>query len=518
MKKIFFVSCLYANMVFSQDKSLLKLTPEIAAAKIKSGNYEAALSDYLKLLSTDIKNVSYNYNVGVCYLNTNFNKAKAIPYLEIAARSQAIDKNVKYLLGRAYQFANRFDDAINVFVKFKEEGKGSISNLTDVDLQVQHCLNAKELLKYPVDVDFQNIGDNINSDFDDYNLSINAEENLIIYNSKRFENGGDNIDNKKFRNIIYKSKAIDGIFLKSTILDFPGVTDTIDFEAIGLSATGEKLVLHKPGVNGGIYISKVEKGNVFSKPEKLDFRVNSQGDEIAASISSDGNTLFFSSNRKGGFGGKDIYYTKKTIDGKWSVPVNAGSSINTIYDEDYPNLSPDNGTLYFSSKGHSSIGGYDIFRSSISDADKKFSTPKNIGFPINTSDDDINFKISKNGKSGYIASSRNTSRPNLDIFKIIFNEVESDYSVVIGELYTKDNIPVNYSESFISIRDNVTNELINNYVPNPSSGRFVIILPPGKYQLNIETKGFQNITKVIEVFDKSSYQSEITLALKLVKE
>ena len=227
--------------------------------------------------------------------------------------------------------------------------------------------------------------------------------------------------------------------------------------------------------------------------------------------------MFFASNRRGGFGGTDIYVCKKIGPNKWSEPLNAGADLNTIYDEDFPNCSPDGKTLYFSSKGHTSMGGYDIFKSTMDEEYKLFSKPKNIGYPINTTDDDMNFRISKNGKYGYIASSNAGGQGDFDIYRVTFNDVESDYSVVIGEFKLKETEHLNFSDIFISITDNINKELIGNYIPNPSNGRFVIILPPGKYQMNVEIPGYNTISKMIEIFDKSSYQAEINMILEPTK-
>jgi hypothetical protein len=129
----------------------------------------------------------------------------------------------------------------------------------------------------------------------------------------------------------------------------------------------------------------------------------------------------------------------------------------------------------------------------------------------------MNFRISKNGKYGYIASAKAGGLGDFDIYRVTFNDVENDYSVVIGQFSTKDNAEINYSDVFISVNDNITNELVGNYLPNPSSGRFVVILPAGKYQMSIEAPGFKPVTKKIEIFDKASYQAEINLNIELIK-
>lgn len=523
MKKYLLLLVLNCLNVFyyAQEDGLTKVTHEVAANKVKAGNYEDALEDYLQLLNEDPRNESYNYNVGVCYLNNNMNKAKAVPYLEIVTRKAKHDPNADYLLGRAYQYANRFDDAIMTFNKFKQVAKGTIFNLVDADLQIQHCINAKELMKFPVDVVFQNLGAKINSEYSDYYPFVTSNESFIVYNTKRPEKNAEKLANGNYNNSIYISRVINGEYMKASPIGAPINSGNQGTEVIGLSENGNNILLYMPdGLGkGNIYISTLNAQGMYSKPEKLDPKINSSGDEIAASISQEGNTIFFASNRKGGFGGTDIYICKKIPKGggTWSAPQNAGPTINTTYDEDFPNISPDGNFLYFSSKGHTSMGGYDIFKSNYEPSTNTFSSPKNIGYPINTTDDDMNFRISKNGKYGYIASAKAGGQGDFDIYRVTFNEVESDYSVVIGQFTTKDNTTINFSDVFISVNDNITKELVGNYLPNPSSGRFVVILPPGKYQMIIETPGFKTVTKNIEIFDKVSYQAEINLNIELTK-
>jgi hypothetical protein len=501
----------------AQDDALVKVSPENAAAKMKLGNYEDALGDYLQLLNEDPKSETYNYNVAVCYLNSNVNKAKAVPHLEIVTRKEKHDPNAEYLLGRAYQYANRFDDASNIFKKFKADAKGTVFNLVDAELQIQHCINAKELMKYPVDVVFQNLGSNINSAYSDYYPFVTSNEAFVVYNTKRPEKNAEKQDNGAYSNSIYISKVVNGEYMKASPIGAPLNAGNGGMEVIGLSANGDNILLYLPegAGKGNIFISRMDPQGNFSKPEKLDAKINSGGDEIAASISPEGEVLFFASNRKGGIGGTDIYMCRK-MGTKWTEPQNAGATINTPYDEDFPNISPDGKILYFSSKGHTSMGGYDIFKSNINE-DNSFTKPKNIGYPINTTDDDMNFRISKNGKYGYIATAKPGGQGDLDIYRVSFSEVENDYSVVIGELSTKDNTTINYADVFISVSNNISKEAVGNYLPNPATGRFVVILPPGKYQMSIEAPGYKTITKMVEIYDKASYQAEIEMKIELSK-
>lgn len=511
------LALLSAAALRAQDDALVKVSPENASAKMKLGNYEDALEDYLQLLNEEPQNESYNYNVAVCYLNSNVSKPKAVPYLEIVTRREKHDPNADYLLGRAYQYANRFDDASNTFKKFKADAKGTVFNLVDAELQIQHCINAKELMKYPVDVVFQNLGPNVNSPYSDYYPFVTSNEAFLVYNTKRPEKNAEKMENGMYRNSIYISRVVNGEYTKATPIGAPINAGNGGMEVIGMSASGDNLLLYLPegAGKGNIFLSKMDAQGNFGKPEKLDQKINSGGDEIAASISPDGNILFFASNRKGGFGGTDIYLCRR-IGTKWSEPQNAGPVINTPYDEDFPNISPDGSILYFSSKGHTSMGGYDIFKSTFGE-NNNFSKPKNIGYPINTTDDDMNFRISNNGKYGYIATAKPGGQGDFDICRVTFNEVDNENSVVIGELSGKDNATVNFGDVFISVNNSVSKELVGNYLPNATTGRFVVILPPGKYQMRVEAPGYKTISKNLEIYDKASYQAEIEMKIELSK-
>jgi len=523
LKSIFvLLFALSTTIVFAQEDDK-KTDPFKADQKFIQGNYESALEDYLSLLESDSKNDKYNYNIAICYLNTNINKAKAIPYLEIVTRKAKYEPNAMYLLGRAYHYAYRFDDAIKAFNQFKQTGRGNAENLKDVDRQIQFCINAKELIKFPIDVKFENLGNNINSPYADYYPFVPSDEAFLIYNSKRPTEGADIAkEDGTYPAAIYISKVIDGAFIKAKNIGPPISKKDGEQEVIGLSATGEFMLLYYTNLKGvgDIYITTTDKNKSFKTAEKLSENINSsKAEEIAACISSDGNIMYFASTRAGGQGGTDLYLSKKLPNGTWGPAQNLGAEINTPFDEDFPNMSADGKVLYFSSNGHTTMGGYDIFKAELNPETKQFSNPKNIGYPINTPEDNFNFRISSNGRFGYISALREGGMGDLDIYRVTFNDIEPQYSVIKGNIASADSTQkLNFSDVFITVTDTKTQEIVGNYLPNPNSGRYVIILSPGNYDLSIEANGFNTVEEKVSILDKSSFKFEITKDILLKPE
>lgn len=527
MKKIFSIclllscSATFVNSAYSQDEK--KTTPFIADQKFNSGNYEGALEDYLTLLEGDSKNDKYNYNIAICYLNTNINKSKAIPYLEVLTRKPKFDPNAMYLLGRAYHYAYRFDEAIKTYTIFKQTGRGNADNLIDVDRQIQFCINAKELIKFPLNVTFENLGNNINSPYADYYPFVPSDEAFILYNSRRPDEGATQVkEDGTYPAAIFVSKVTDGNFIKSKNIGPPISKKDGEQEVIGLSANGESMLLYYTNLKGvgDIYITGLDKNKAFKVAEKLPDNINSsKAEEIAACISSDATMLYFASTRTGGLGGTDLYMSKKLPNGTWGPAQNLGPEINTPFDEDFPNLSADGKVLYFSSNGHTTMGGYDIFKAEFNPDTKKYDNPKNLGYPINTPEDNYNFRVSANNRYGYISALREGGMGDLDIYRVTFNEVEPQYSVVKGNIVSADSTQkLNFADVFISVSDSKTQELIGNYLPNQNTGRYVIVLSPGTYDISIEATGFQSVIETVTILDKSSFKFEITKDVKLLPE
>jgi len=301
---------------------------------------------------------------------------------------------------------------------------------------------------------------------------------------------------------------------KKLELTFP--KGTAEADVIGLSANGNTLLLYLRDAKkaGNIYISEKDDAGKFSKITLLDKNINSPNEEIAACINAEGDLIYFASDRPGGVGGTDIYVCKKTPQGKWGIAQNAGKNINTVQNEDFPNISPDGKTLYFSSMGHTSMGGYDIFKAHQNE-EGVWENIQNLGFPVNTTMDDYNFRISKNERYGYISTIRPDGLGDFDNYRVIFNDVEPELTVMYGQVLAEDDSQVNFPDVFITVTSDKNGEIIGNYLPNPRTGKYVVILPPGKYTLDVELFNFKLLSKKLEIMDKVSYQSEKEFDLKL---
>jgi len=516
---LLFAVCCFSQAIQKKPKATGE--PKLAEEYFKNGNFEGALDEYLILIKKEPDNEKYNYRIGVCYINTDIDKTKAISYFE-KIQNTGTEPETKYLLGRGYQYAYKFDEAVKTLNAYRKDGKGSSENLKDVEAQVQYCINAKELMKYPVNVSFENLGKNINSEYPDYFPFVPADESFLIFNSKRPESGAFQYPDGTWGANIFFAKVKEGQYIKAKPLG--RVINSVygDEEAVGLSSSGDYLLIYFDNMDGSgdIYISKADKSRNFKEPMILDEQINSsRGHEIAASISTDGNSIYFASTRPGGLGGSDIYICRRLPNGKWSPPQNLGAEVNTPYNEDFPNISPDGKTLYFSSMGHTSMGGYDIFFAKWDESTLKFTGAKNIGYPVNSPEDDMNFRVSASGKYGYLSARRKDGFGDLDIYRLDFLDVDPDYTVFVGKVVSADPTkPVDSVNVFISVTDVKTGDEFGSYMPNPNSGRYVIILPPGKFSIHTEIPGFEKYSATVQVLDKSSFKPIVEKNIRLVPE
>jgi outer membrane protein OmpA-like peptidoglycan-associated protein/tetratricopeptide (TPR) repeat protein len=396
-----------------------------------------ALDMYKLAAEADPNSAEANFKAGDTYLQTT-EKAKATEFL---LRAYQIDSDytfdMLYKIGQAYQYGYEFENALDYYKKYKQKLENNTgysgmdrTPMLEVDRRMEECNTGIKLMADPVNYSITNVGTAINSDLWDYAPVVNADETVMIFTSRRGPGQGNLNENVFDDNFYYEdifiSKKSGGVWQPAQNIG-PVVNTRFHDSNLGFSPDGKTLYIYSDEGNGDIYYTNNLSEDTWSEPLALSDNINSSGyNEKSVSQSADGNTLFFASNRPGGSGGFDIYYATKNKKGEWGPSKNLGRVINTEADEDGPFIQFDGKSLYFSSIGHEGMGGFDIFKSEYDSASREWSTPENLGYPLNTPDDDIYFVMTKDGKTGYYATVREEGMGYNDIYKVKIGEIDSD--------------------------------------------------------------------------------------------
>lgn len=383
---------------------------------------------YVQAAEADPSNVEANWMAGDFHLKT-VGKARAAQYF---TKVLELDPNYRfdltYWIGRSYQYGMKFDEALAYYKRYQNKLKEKDGyrgldkvELSEVNRRIYECENAIEFVANPSHYSIKNLGTAINSEFGDYAPVLNEDETMLVFTSRRRDgNLNQNVadDNIPYEDIFIAFKE-GGEWLPAKNIGEVINTEFHDSN-LALSADGSQLFLYKDENNGDIYEAQRKPDNTWTYPQPVSEYINSEGfKENAVSINPAENLLFFSSNRPGGKGGLDIYYSIKDPNtGEWTRSKNVGDMINTEFDDDGPFIDYDGKTLYFSSRGRKGMGGYDIFKSEYDSAEGKWGEPENLGYPINTPDDDIYFVSTKDGKRGYYASVREDGQGYTDVYMV----------------------------------------------------------------------------------------------------
>ncbi len=527
-------------------------------------NFPAAIELYKKLVSQDPTDPDLQFKLGFCLMNTGDGRYESISHFERAV--QGFEKNPEtaenlfaayFYLGEAYHINYQFDLAIEIYTKILEQTEDSKIKRT-VERKLETSKLALDFFMNPYEMYVTKLGV-VNSEYTDHSPVITADESVLIFTSRRPGGVGEQVtESGQLFEDVYVYDRRKGISAKPENIGSP--INTAWHEATcGLSVDGQEMYLYRStGVtDGDIYYSKLE-GTAWAEPKKLCENINSKGRETHATISADGQFLYFTSNRSGGVGGYDIYVSERKADGTWGKAKNLGKTINTEFDEEGPYIHPDGKTLYFSSKGHPGMGGYDVFYS-IADEKRKWSKPVNMGFPLNTVFNDVFFVPSADGKRGYYASEQGVSS-NIYIANF-FNQKEKILTLVSGifmdsytytnsyskevctffgdttvlpdnrvlyedKTYTRgDSVTTTYRtigereiviadsiykvpvDATIFVLDTETKELINTYAPNTVTGEYLFVLSDRRnYKIYYEADDYIFDTKDIPLKNDNTYR------------
>jgi hypothetical protein len=452
--------------------------------------YEKAKPLYLQLENPD--NYNIKYKIGTCYLNILGEKAKAIPYLESAVkhssykskstsfREKKAPLDSYFLLGRAYMINNELENALNTFQLFKKividvGGKEGMENFTYVDQQILACINGMNKMPSPFSLSKNRLGRGFSEESVDENPAVSFDGKTIVYTERR-----------GFINAIMFSKKIRGKW-QTPVEITSKLKAGDDCSSCSLNKDGTKLYLYKTdNFDGNIYSAEYVNGN-WTPIIKLNGNINTGFYESHASVSPDDKKLYFTSNRDGGYGGLDIYVSEKDASGDWGPAINLGNKINTSYNEETPFITLNDSLLYFSSEGHHGIGGYDIFRSHKSGGD--WNVPENLGYPVNSTDDDKFFQPFNNDENGYYSMVTDYKVKEIFYLSLTVPRINRIFQLA-GNYSLKDTL-VKYNQSnAIYLINTSSGDTLDIGYPDKHTGNYNFIVAPGRFRLVYTGPGY----------------------------
>ncbi len=485
-------------------------------------NYENALPIYLDIANSSEIDVELSYKIGVCYYEAEqlSERVKCIPYIQKVLNKDPknFPANLPEKLAEMYHKNGQMDQAMATLESYKKSVDPYNKKLQKkLTYKLKIYKNALFAMSSPKDIEIGKLENGINSEFTEYNPVVSTDQTIMAYTALK-PNTDKLTSSQKYIEEIYVSyRNIGG---KWSVPEIIPINSKFNVGTAGISPDGENMLIFVGSTNntGSLYKIKREGASSWSQPIPLDRGINSDYLESTASISPDGKTLYFASNRPGGYGGMDLYKAEKR-DGKWSKAQNLGPTINTRNDEDAPYIHPDGKTLFFTSNGPNSIGGNDIFK--VSYIGKKWQEPKNMGYPINTTADDNYFTLTADGSVGYFSSNRLGGKGGQDIYYINMPESERNIPLTLIKGRILDGDSGKPLATKIKVVNKKTQEKIDYvYNPNPKTGNYLIIFPPGEnYDMIIESEGYLPYTININVPNQDNfYELYQKIFLKPIKQ
>jgi len=526
MRKIIFFTFAFtlAGFSYSQQHTTNKLTlhktkdeivelKDFVALYLEDEDYYGVLPMLLKLDSLEPKNPRHAYLAGIAYLKTN-RLIQAVPLIEKAHNHNIKDKDLNFYLGRAKHLSNKFDEAITLYKEHEKSlNKSAIDyevKKYEIEMLIKQCETGKQLIANPLEIKIENLGQTINTQYPEYVPLIAGDEKNLIFTSRRpttTGGGKDELDDNFYEDVYISAKENDKWLNPKNIST--KINSKHHDACVGISRNGKTLIIYRPDRKaktefaGNIYKSELVN-NEWTSPVKFEEPINSKYWEPSATISSNDSVIIFSSDRPGGFGGLDLYMCKKQGNGKWGDAVNLGSTVNTPEDDDAPFLHSDDKTLYFSSKGHHNMGGYDIFYTELNSNANTWTQPENIGYPLNSADHDIYFVWNKDASRAYFSTFRNDSYGDKDIYSA--TRVGRDSSLIVMSGFVLDTITGKSLNASVGIFDLKTGKIVASFISDTTSGKYVATLKTGKnYVVKVVADNYFYKEEIVSVAQKGGY-------------
>ncbi len=512
--------------------------------RARASYYKEALPILFEANKFNPNNAQLNYRIGRCYLSSSVYKEECLPHF---LKAQKLDPNVAadlhYYLGMGYQLTMEFDKAIASYKIHQSvlTGKDPIE-VEETQNRIKECEMGKKLVAKPVRAFIDNFGNVVNSKYPEYGAIISADESVMMFTSRRNTTTGGGIAEglNEYYEDIYITNKVGGKWTTPANMG-ENVNSNEHDATVAVAPDAQSMIIYKDDKgDGNLYETKLV-GSTWSKPVKMNKYINSKNHESSASYSNDAKTLYFVSNKPGGFGEHDIYFTKwDPIKKDWGEAVNVGPTINTKHNEESVVIHPDGKTLYFSSQSHETMGGYDIFMSKLQEDGVTWGKPENIGYPINSVDDDVFFVINASGRRGYYSSFKADGFGEKDIYMITFLGPEKPL-----QLSAEDNLLANIAEpvrekliekqvdaatkritilkgvvrdektlkplySSIELIDVEENKTLAKFESNETTGKYLVSLPSGKnYGLIVRADGYLFHSENFDIPETAAYQEVV---------
>ncbi len=480
-------------------------------------NNKKAIAILRKIHEKNPDEINVNFNLGLCYMNMSGNPDSSIYFLnrvkELDTDGWSDERAELFLaIARAYQLKYDFETPLTYYNEIDaNDTEGTFKERTKHEREI--CKNASILVSNPVKLSVKKMGDEINSEDNDYRPVVTPDMQTLFFSSRRKTKLVETViyDDGQHEETIFVSHKDGSGWEKAKHIDTLFPDEEFGQEtATCISKNGTELYLIR---DGNIYVSEFDSASgVWGEAKALPEPINtSRSEESSAFVSNDGEIMFFCSNREGGYGGVDIYRSYRLPNGNWGVPQNVGDVINTPYNEYSPIMHPTQNILYFSSMGHNTMGGYDIFYS-IVNADSTFAAVSNIGHPINTPDDDVHFVPTTEKNLAFYSSiiwdSESNGSNGFDIYEVEYEEPEiNKLAVVEGTIKSQSN-------NRVLVTAESAGEIVGHYAPNHDTNKFVLILEVGENYTIKANNGSSEIKKTITVTNAEAYNlSGNTLSL-----
>lgn len=511
MKQVILLLCLFglfSEFAFSQYVGVYEPDEGSCNFFIRDKNWPEAISCYSTLVKEDSTNKEVLFYYGKAHIYARSNKPKGLKILEQLQLEKFEEPSLKADLAMGYFYTNEFDKAKKIFSSLPPTEINENTKRTNAEM-LKQCDLSKKLIARPVNVSFENLGKNVNSNAPDFLPVTNKDESLLTFTTKRNGVVGNIGSSDGYKTAdIYVVKHKRNKYSRARSIGSP---NTLGNEYTAGSSENDQYLLYR--VNNDdyfddIFISELGRRS-YMAPSVIKNDDLKKTSEVGAAISEDGQTIYFSSDREGGFGGYDIWLMRKLPTNGWSEPINLGKTINTAKDEQYPSLINNGNVLIFSSNGHPGMGGMDLFKSILKETSSEWSLPTNLGYPINTTEDELNISFSKNKRYAYMAQNLDDSFGDLDIYRLTFQEEKDNYTLFSGRVMNADSTIIK-SEVMVEIFSEEDGSLFGTYKTNPKNGKYNAILPSGRFMLEvIDVVGYEDFTKSIQILGKNDMQ-EIT--------